>query len=222
MRRKLVICGVLLIGFSACVSDSASNQATLARLLPPRPRPRPMARRTTFPRVTPRPRTIAPPVEVSAWYPRGGRFSKQWKHIVLHHSATDRGGARSFDKHHREVRKWDSLGYHFVIGNGTDTPDGFVEVGPRWRDQKHGAHCKSPGNHYNKHGIGICLVGDFTKSKPTRAQLTSLNRLVQFLGDRCNISPSSVTTHRDVIHKTQCPGNGLKVLGVRQTLAAGT
>ena len=222
MRRILLACTLLAGTGLACVSDNVASQLAMAKLIPTRTRPRPLQLRTTFPRVTPRSPRSAKPIEISAWYPRGGKFSPRWTHIVLHHSATDRGGARRFDKNHREVRKFDSLGYHFVIGNGTDTPDGFVEVGPRWRAQKHGAHCKTPDNYFNNHGIGICLVGDFTKSSPSGAQIAALNRLVQFLGDHCGISPRSVTTHRDVTGKTQCPGNGLKLVGVRRNLANGT
>src|SRR5690606_32161137 len=67
---------------------------------------------------------------------------RKWQWIVIHHSATPTGGAVEFDKLHRETNGWDELGYHFVIGNGTNTKDGMVEVGPRWVKQKHGAHAK--------------------------------------------------------------------------------
>ena len=42
---------------------------------------------------------------------------RQWRYVVLHHSATDSGSAAEFDKLHRR-RGWDELGYHFVITNG--------------------------------------------------------------------------------------------------------
>ena len=42
-----------------------------------------------------------------------------------------------------QAKGWDELGYHFVIGNGTDTRDGQVEVGSRrdlymrlWRHER--------------------------------------------------------------------------------------
>ena len=79
---------------------------------------------------------------------------------------------------------WDELGYHFVIGNGRGTPDGMIEVGSRWHKQKHGAHCKTPDNYFNNHGIGICLVGDFTKRRPSAAQMASLEQLVRFLSNK--------------------------------------
>src|SRR4051812_31599948 len=57
--------------------------------------------------------------------------SRKWTCVVIHHSGTEVGGARRFDRAHRS-RGWDELGYHFVVGNGSDTADGQVEVGPRW------------------------------------------------------------------------------------------
>ncbi|UCF35106.1 MAG: hypothetical protein JSV78_07325, partial [Phycisphaerales bacterium] len=44
------------------------------------------------------------------WYPGCGKLSRRWTTIVIHHSATHRGGARLFDKNHRESRGWDELG----------------------------------------------------------------------------------------------------------------
>ncbi len=176
-------------------------------------------------RVKKRPRR-SPPVARQAkthrdasWFPRSCPISKRWTTIVIHHSATDRGGAKAFDEYHRRKNGWDELGYHFVIGNGTDTPDGRVEVGPRWHAQKHGAHCKTSGNYFNEHGIGICLVGDFTKTRPSPQQMTSLERLLRFLTNQCRIPISRVTTHRDVTHRTRCPGRYFPMQALRRSLA---
>jgi hypothetical protein len=95
--------------------------------------------------------------------------ANQWRWIVVHHSATVSGGAARFDKLHRE-KGWDELGYHFVIGNGTDTRDGQIEVGSRWVKQKRGAHTKTADNRFNDYGIGICLVGNFNYDRPTAEQ----------------------------------------------------
>jgi N-acetyl-anhydromuramyl-L-alanine amidase AmpD len=152
------------------------------------------------------------------WYPYGRRISSRWTTIVIHHSATDRGGAKRFDRYHRTSNGWDELGYHFVIGNGTDTPDGFVEVGSRWHKQKHGAHCKTRGNYHNEHGIGICLVGDFTQQHPTPRQMASLRELVSFLCSACEIPIRRVTTHRTVTNKTQCPGRNFDLAALQRSL----
>ena len=167
----------------------------------------------------PRPGTEVRGAPNGAWLPGGSRMSSRWTHIVLHHSATARGGAGLFDKYHRETNGWDELGYHFVIGNGTDTPDGLIETGPRWHKQKHGAHCKTPDNYFNEHGIGICLVGDFTRSRPTRRQLVSLNRLLRFLCRQCGIGLERVTTHGTINKNTVCPGRHLRLSTIRRGLA---
>lgn len=154
------------------------------------------------------------------WYPRGGRVSPRWTTIVVHHSATTSGSAKTFDRFHRKKKGWDELGYHFVIGNGSGAADGLIEIGPRWHKQKHGAHCKTPSNYYNEHGIGICLVGDFTRTRPTRRQLESLERLVRFLSDACHIPPSKITTHGAVSRKTQCPGRHFPLLALRRAMSS--
>jgi len=150
----------------------------------------------------------------ASWYPRGRE--RAWKAIVIHHSAGNNGCAEAFDKAHR-ARGWDELGYHFVIGNGSGSPDGFVEIGPRWRKQKHGAHCRTPGNFYNERGIGICLVGNFDQSYPTSRQMASLRKLVLFLMHRYNISPQHVYGHGE-LKSTRCPGRHLSMGQLRDWL----
>jgi N-acetylmuramoyl-L-alanine amidase len=144
--------------------------------------------------------------EMRAWSVAGAR--RAWRYIVIHHSATDTGNAKAFDAEHKQRRDkdgrhWEGLGYDFVIGNGTGSADGAVEVGYRWRDQKRGAHA---GNDLmNEQGIGICLVGDFTKTRPTAAQMRSLSRLCNFLSSYCGIPRSNYRLHGDV-RQTSCPG----------------
>jgi len=138
-----------------------------------------------------------------------------WRWIVIHHSATPTGGAAAFDRMHR-AKGWDELGYHFVIGNGTDTRDGQVEVGSRWPKQKWGAHAKTPDNRFNEYGIGICLVGNFDVTYPTAAQMASLDRLVTYLMRTYHIPAGQVLGHRDT-KSTDCPGRHMSVESVRRT-----
>lgn len=146
--------------------------------------------------------------------------SRPWRWIVVHHSASDRGCATAFDEYHRNGRHWDELGYHFVIGNGTGSGDGQVEVGSRWPKQKHGAHCKVGNNEeYNEGGIGICLVGNFEKGRPTAAQLASLARLVDYLAARYKIDDKHIIGHGDV-DDTRCPGRGLPLDGLMARINA--
>lgn len=134
---------------------------------------------------------------------------RRWQYIVIHHSATQNGGAESFGREHQ--KKWpNGLGYHFVIGNGTDTGDGEVEVGPRWLRQNEGIDGAHAGNErYNKYGIGICLVGDYNKQRPTPRQLVSLRRLCRALMARYGITRDRIYPHCDVRRgHTDCPGKG--------------
>jgi hypothetical protein len=153
----------------------------------------------------------APDPNMCPWEPDVRSIA--WRHIVIHHSATDNGSAASFDRLHRLVRQWDELGYHFVIGNGRGSPDGCIEVGSRWYKQKWGAHCGgTPNNEYNEFGIGICLVGDFTRQAPTPQQLAALTRLTKYLAARYHIPPEQIIGHRQAPNaNTECPGDKLLV-----------
>ena len=219
MRLRLM--ATLLLagsGLSCASSDSDRKAMQPYPIYSVRPQPNPTPA-IPAPFVTPPPPSVRTYAYELAWYPRGSRLSPRWRHIVIHHSATTAGGARRFDKYHREENGWDELGYHFVIGNGTDTPDGLVEVGPRWHKQKHGAHCKTPNNYFNEHGIGICLVGDFTKTKPTPRQLASLTALIRFLNVQCGIAPDRLTTHHAIKSSTQCPGRHFDLAHLRRAVA---
>ncbi len=138
-----------------------------------------------------------------------GRLSaplrRDWKYIIIHHSATDCGSKATFDRYHREQNGWRGVGYDFVIGNGRGAPDGVVEVTFRWEKQIDGAHANHPT--YNKYGIGICLVGNFEKARPTEKQMRALVALVNYLQERCRIPTRNVLGHRHVRPDgTRCPG----------------
>jgi len=159
------------------------------------------------------------------WIPDRG-ISRRWNCIVIHHTATAAGSAAMIDRWHRE-KGWEGLGYHFVIGNGTHSGDGEVEVGYRWIRQEQGAHCRlSPAHarrrgtaegYYNEHGIGIVLVGNFDQTAPTERQMDALARLVRFLMERCNIPESRIFLHGDV-DQTRCPGSRFSLAELKRRL----
>jgi hypothetical protein len=137
------------------------------------------------------------------WVPRAPE--RKWRFIIVHHSATPTGNAAKFDADHR-AQGWDELGYDFVIGNGTLSGDGQIEIGPRWVKQTTGAHCKVAGHpEYNELGIGICLVGNFNETRPTEAQMRSLAWLIRGLMERYHIPKSRVLGH-GMLKPTDCPG----------------
>jgi len=130
----------------------------------------------------------------------------RWKYIVIHHSGVDTGTVKAMDRYHREVRHMENgLAYHFVIGNGNGMGDGEIVAAPRWTRQLNGGHLISARQ--NEYSLGICLVGNFDKHKPTPRQMQRLTALVRALLTRCKLSPDAVKTHQqiNVVH-TRCPG----------------
>lgn len=137
---------------------------------------------------------------------------RRWQFIVVHNSGTRQGNARVFDYYHRHVRRMQNgLAYHFVIGNGTSTGNGQIEVGDRWRRQINGGHVHS--DYLNNISLGICLVGDFNRDQPTRAQLDACEELIRYLRDRCGKTERGaipVKPHREMNPPrwpTDCPGD---------------
>lgn len=208
----------VVLGSAGCASSQQPDQAPLMvgslpspnfdgpDLTDPAPTPLAIRPRVAMPDFFGAPRDWAPP----------GR-SNNWQWIVIHHSATSTGGAGVFNKEHK-AKGWDELGYHFVIGNGTDTRDGQVEVGPRWPRQKWGAHAKTADNRFNDFGIGICLVGNFDNTQPTADQLKSLSKLVAYLMKAHRIPADRIVGHGDT-KATHCPGRMFNLAQLRQVSA---
>ncbi len=149
-----------------------------------------------------------------AWIP--ARLSGRWQYIVVHHSASFTGNAALIDRYHRNERKMEhGLAYHFVIGNGTGSDDGQVEIGPRWRDQLDGGHVH--GDELNRVSIGVCLIGNFEQQAPSPKQLAALKGLLNFLLDKTQLTPEAVHSHRDMPEqKTLCPGHYLPLREILQ------
>jgi hypothetical protein len=158
-----------------------------------------------------------PLIGENGWMPPGG-IDGRWDCIVVHHSGSDTSTPEGMRDWHMNGRHWDELGYHFIIGNGVGYEDGAVFIGNRWPQQMHGAHCKTPDNYYNDHGIGICLIGDLNAHGPTPKQVKALARLAAFLSEKCNIPPSKILTHKGVTQKTECPGRQFSLLPVMQQM----
>lgn len=171
-------------------------------------------------------RTIKPVIQLSRtvpwdWHPPASR-ERSWKAIIIHHSATHNGNARVFHDIHKNVKKWDGIGYDFVVGNGNGSGNGQVEVTYRWRQQIAGAHCGgTPRNWANEEAIGICMVGDFTKTAPTAGQLRSLAKLVSFLQSKYRIPSSRIYGHGSTpgyTGGTMCPGDRFSMAAFKRML----
>jgi hypothetical protein len=232
MQWRALGVGVIALLLTGCAATPKSSRSHLpAPLLstgkqtPLPPAPPPPRRE---PRVTRRPVRKAPGVRLDPreLIPPGGIKRGLWKTIVVHHSASPRSTPQGMHEYHLNKGWSRGLGYHFVIGNGSAYPDGKVFVGPRWKRQISGAHCRSSAgryfgtwrqrNFFNTQGIGICLIGNFENSSPTPRQLEALAQLVQFLCNETGIDPSHVYGHGEVTHRTACPGRRLNMALVRR------
>lgn len=130
-------------------------------------------------------------------YYKKAKIAKGWKYIILHHSGTDSGSAKAFHKYHTD-QGYGGLCYHFVIGNGKGTPDGKIEQGFRWKQQMAGTHTDINSWYHNIFGIGICLVGNFDKDKPTKKQIQALTGLISSLSKKYNIPKHKILKHNQV------------------------
>ena len=85
-------------------------------------------------------------------------------------------------------------------------PEGYIEVSPRWIKQQRGAHCKADGMNFK--GIGICLVGNFSKHRVSVKQIESLVYLVRILKKYYDIPNRNIIGHGSVKGAaTECPGS---------------
>ncbi|MBI3253020.1 MAG: N-acetylmuramoyl-L-alanine amidase [Candidatus Omnitrophica bacterium] len=195
-----------LYGMSAgdlMAANRASDPATLEvgqRLLIPRP-----GLSEFFAPSTARPL----PLEEVRTLVGPARHDYGWQTITVHHSGTLKGSARNFHRDHLR-RGMGGLFYHFVIGNGSYSGDGQIEVGWRWKKQ---LKANRP------HDIQICLVGDFNRQVPTEAEFGSLVNLVAVLRREYGISLDDIRRHEDIKGKhTECPGEHFPFLKLLSTL----
>ena len=211
-RTAIIICGCLFV-LSGCVFNeeptarivyNPNTDINLVRPTDIKPKPTPRNIDRNIPR---------------DWYPPS-RLERKWEAIIVHHSATSNGNVAIFDKQHREEMHWDGVAYDFVIGNGTDSGDGQIEVTFRWRGQIAGAHCKTPNNWGNEKGIGICLVGNFDYTSPSVRQMQSLVKLVRFLQNRYRIPKSRIYGHGTTpgARVTDCPGRRFPMARLKSML----
>lgn len=171
-----------------------------------------------IPTVPPTPAAIQPPFRAAV--PQNIRDvvgprnpASVWKTITVHHSGTSQGSARLFDRDHRR-RHMGGLFYHFVIGNGSHTADGEIEVGWRWKNQ---VKANRP------YDIQICLVGNFDVEHVSEAQMANLVDLINVLREQYAIPLNSIRRHCDIRGKhTDCPGKNFPFDRLMARLANGS
>jgi N-acetyl-anhydromuramyl-L-alanine amidase AmpD len=107
------------------------------------------------------------------------------------------------------------LAYHFVIGNGIDSADGEIEIGPRWKKQLEGGHVRN--REVNLQGIGICMVGNYEETHPSKKQMASFTQLVDHLGDSVLKKRYTFAVHKEIDRNhTVCPGRNFPVRSMHE------
>lgn len=129
----------------------------------------------------------------------------RWQAIVIHASGSPVGTPASMDAQARAMNL-KGLGYHFVLGNGNGLDDGEIHMGARWMRQTPGAHASGKdADWFNLNAIGICLVGDGDRQKPTAAQMQRLAQLTAALARELKIPADRIYLHSDIAQTTS-PG----------------
>ncbi len=110
----------------------------------------------------------------------------RWQHVVVHASPrADTPLAR---------------GCHFLV---TADGGGRVVATDLWRSQRPGGHI---GGYWRKAGIGVCLIGDFSRRGPAGEQFESAVDLVNTLQETCRIPADRVYLQQDIVPGSGNPG----------------
>ena len=132
-------------------------------------------------------------IETNLQFNRTHTPRKSTEYLVIHHGASSKTEtAESYHRMHQN-RGWYGIGYHYII-----EWDGTIKRGRP--ENVIGAHSVP----VNSNSIGICLVGDFTKHEPSKAQLNSLVWLVKDILTR--YPKLKIVRHKDT-DATACPGH---------------
>jgi len=136
-------------------------------------------------------------------------------HQVYHHTADDQKEDQFQKiKSYHISKGWGGIGYHRFIERS-----GVLIMGRPIGER--GAHAVNVGGSRDKSGlpydtinnvaIGYCLAGDFTKEKPTMAQIKTLHKISYEDQIKYGIPDENRFNHRDV-SQTLCPGVDLITL----------
>jgi N-acetylmuramoyl-L-alanine amidase len=128
----------------------------------------------------------------------GSLKAEQVARIIVHHSASDRDTTTPADiyRWHKE-RGWRDIGYQYII-----TGDGALHFGRP--ETMTGAHTKG----HNRTSIGVCVTGNFEKSKPTPKQWRMLCLFLERTMQKYRLERANVHYHKE-FSATACCGKNL-------------
>jgi hypothetical protein len=163
---------------------------------------------------------VAPIISRAGWHAakrKGKSIAMHPTHVTVHHTegpqtmteAQTAAAIKNVQYYHMHGRAaegkdvWDDIGYHFLI-------DGSGRVAEGRPAETLGAHAGGA----NQDNIGISMMGNFNKQKPTAEQIESLTRLVSFLAVKYGENPSVdgfLEPHRHY-NNTDCPGKNMMAI----------
>jgi len=145
-----------------------------------------------------------------SWGARPAETDRMIPHTVerltIHHAGTQSGTNgpaqfRGWQNWHMSGQGWPDIAYHLIIGI-----DGTVYQGrdPGYRGDT--------GTTYDTTGHFLVVVeGNFDHEQPTSAQLDSLTRVLAWAATEYDVSPATISGHRDHAG-TSCPGHNVAAL----------
>jgi N-acetylmuramoyl-L-alanine amidase len=164
--------------------------------------------------------TVAPIMSRLGWRAaprRGSNQNHDPYRVTVHHTqgkqamteAETAAAVKGIQHYHMVGRgregkdNFEDIGYHFLVAG-----DGRVVEGRR--AEYLGAHAGGA----NDGNIGVAMMGDFNKVRPTDAQIESLTRLVTFLSIKYKKDPSAKGFLEPHMHytNTDCPGEHLMAI----------
>ena len=162
----------------------------------------------------------APILSRAGWHAakrKGSPVAMTPTHVTVHHTdgartmteAATAAEVRNIQQYHMAGRAtegkdvWEDIGYHFLI----DGAGRVIEGRPA---ETLGAHAGGA----NENNIGVAMLGDYNKVKPTAEQIESLTRLVSFLALKYKVDPSRKGFLEGHQHysNTDCPGKNMMAI----------
>lgn len=223
LTRRHVLLSGLTLAAAGCVGRAARDGEPLARVKPLWPNdPAPTPAAAQRPRLTEVRRAPAATagsiggvtVLSRASWTRHGLASRNVRamggvrQITIHHEGwkpvTFTDAPSTFDRIeqirqvHTRDRGWSDIGYHYVIDRA-----GRVIEGRNAAYQ--GAHVSEN----NPHNLGVLVLGNFDRQRPTAEQLAALSRFTKALTTVQHVAAARVRTHRE-LKPTECPGRFLQ------------
>jgi N-acetyl-anhydromuramyl-L-alanine amidase AmpD len=136
---------------------------------------------------------------------------RQIKTLVIHHSTDPQDWAhektiKTIDKEHKKLHPTkNSIGYHIAY-HFLIFKDGTIQ-GTRPVNEV-GYHAGSLP--VNLVSIGICLIGNFEKDKPSTEQTNTLRNLLKSLMGQYGLQREDIKLHKEVrLSPTACPGKNI-------------